>query len=99
MKNSEIISPAVDHLIDMLEVHEISAKSAAQAMGISPQYFNNILKGHKKLSLSVCFKLEAWTGLRSSFWWDLESSFRIAEYRFENASEFEHIEKSELITS
>ena len=81
------ISPAIIHLLDGLEHHQIKRKDLANSLAISLPHLNNVLSGNKKLSLELCVRLEKWSGLRASFWWNLECDYRLKVFKKEHASD------------
>src|SRR5256885_10300178 len=51
------------HVLDALEAKDMSQKALAEAIGVSPQYINKLVKGGENLSLETISKLEDALGI------------------------------------
>ncbi|MBK1791781.1 HigA family addiction module antitoxin [Persicirhabdus sediminis] len=80
------ISPAADHLHDVLEGMDLTQTKAAEMLGVKPSTLSNILNGRKNMSLEFCCRLEYVFGLRASFWASLDTDFRLAQCQDEFTS-------------
>lgn len=90
-------SPAIVHLEDIMEHHNFKAINVAKELGIPRQYLSALISGKKKLNVDLCIRLEKWSGLRASFWMDLESKYRLKMRKKEAQELLSKVTKNELL--
>lgn len=71
---------------DFLDELKISQKRLAEAMGISPQYVNDIVQEKRGISPLMAIKLELALGLRAGFWIDMQAAYDLQEAEHQRAS-------------
>lgn len=87
MMQKKPISPAVSHLKEFIENEELTVTHVADCLAISKAYLSNVLNGRQPLTKELCCRLESWSGMRASFWWQLDSEFHLALYHEQFLSE------------
>ena len=75
------ISPAVSHLKEFIENEGLKITDVASSLAISKAYLSNVLNGWQPLTKELCCRLESWSGMRASFWWQLDSEFHLELYK------------------
>lgn len=53
-----------EFISSLCELHEITQKDLAQAIGTAPVWLNAVKRGHKAMSLTMAQRLLAWHGKR-----------------------------------
>ena len=88
-KHSEnyIASPPGVILQDILKDHEITYEEAANMIGVSDEFFYDLIEGDTSLTPDIAERLETAFGVPASFWINFESLYQrdLEKVKKENA--------------
>jgi addiction module HigA family antidote len=91
----ELFSPTLLHpgeaLADELNAREIMQKDFANAIGMRPQYLNDLIKGKRHISPAIALNIEKALGISAEFWVRLQGDYELTLVRLVHKHQVEII--------
>jgi plasmid maintenance system antidote protein VapI len=70
------VSPPGDTIADLLAERNLLPDEFAQRIGRTPEYADNLLHGHERITSKTALQLEVFLGASAEFWMTRESQYR-----------------------
>ena len=82
-------------IADEIEFRNIRQKDLAGAMGVAPNFINEIIHGKRNITPPIAFKLEFALGIKAHYWMRLQSNYAMDTYIMQKQKAIERLRRSD----